>query len=39
MGPSSIVPGSILEMSFLGDTRGFLMPSFMQGFKLAHDRT
>jgi hypothetical protein len=38
MGASTIVPGSMVEMAIMGDTRGFLMPSFMQSFKLAHDR-
>ncbi len=38
LGPNSIVPGSFFQVSFFQDMRGFLMPSFLQSFKLAHDR-
>jgi hypothetical protein len=32
------VPGSFLQIAMLTDLRAFLMPSFIQSFKLAHDR-
>ena len=35
---SSLVPGSFLQVTFFQDMRGFIMPSFLHGFKLAHDR-
>ena len=35
---ASIVPGSFLQVAFFQDMRGFIMPSFLHGFKLAHDR-
>jgi len=35
---NSIVPGTFVEASLMTDLRGFIMPSFVQGFKLAHDR-
>lgn len=38
MAANSIVPGTFIENSLMTDLRGFLMPSFVQGFKLAHDR-
>lgn len=34
----SVVPASFLQISMLTDLRAFLMPSFIQSFKLAHDR-
>ncbi len=34
----SIVPATFFQVSFFQDMRGFLMPSFLHGFKLAHDR-
>jgi hypothetical protein len=34
----SIVPGTFLQGSLMTDMRAFLLPSFVQGFKLAHDR-
>jgi hypothetical protein len=34
----SIVPGAFLQGSMMTDMRAFLLPSFVQGFKLAHDR-
>jgi hypothetical protein len=36
--PASIVPGSMLQLSMFTDLRAFLMPSFVQSFKLASDR-
>ena len=38
MNPASIVPGAFLQVTFFQDMRAFLMPSFLQSFKLAHDR-
>jgi hypothetical protein len=38
LSPSSLPPASMLQGSLMTDLRGFIMPSFMQGFKLAHDR-
>jgi hypothetical protein len=38
LAPASIVPGTFVEASLMTDLRGFLMPSFVQSFKLAHDR-
>lgn len=38
LAPNSIVPGTFMEASLMTDLRGFIMPSFVQGFKLAHDR-
>ncbi len=38
LGPSSVVPGSFVQTAMMHDLRGFLLPSFVQGFKLAHDR-
>ncbi|RYX83359.1 hypothetical protein EON83_15165 [bacterium] len=38
MPASSIVPGTFLQVSFFQDMRAFLMPSFLHGLKLAHDR-
>jgi len=38
LNPASIVPGAFLQVSFFQDMRGFIMPSFLHGFKLAHDR-
>jgi hypothetical protein len=35
---SSIPPAALLQGSLMTDLRGFIMPSFMQGFKLAYDR-
>ena len=35
---SSLVPGSFLQVTFFQDMRGFIMPSFLHGFKLAQDR-
>lgn len=34
----SVVPASFLQISMLTDLRAFLMPSFIQSFKLAHDQ-
>lgn len=36
--PASIVPSNILQLSMFTDMRAFLMPSFMQAFKLAQGR-
>jgi hypothetical protein len=38
LAPSSIVPASFIQISMMTDLRAFLMPSFVQGFKLAHER-
>jgi hypothetical protein len=39
MSPANgIVPAAVIEASCIQDYRGSLMPSFVQGFKLAHDR-
>ena len=38
LSPQSLVPGSILQGAFITDLRAFLMPSFVQSFKLAYDR-
>jgi hypothetical protein len=35
---NGVVPASLLQGVFMVDVRGFLMPSFVQSFKLAHDR-
>jgi hypothetical protein len=35
---SGIVPAAFLQAGFVVHMRGFVMPSFVQGFKLAHDR-
>jgi hypothetical protein len=35
--PSSIVPASFIQQSLIYDLRGFIMPSFIQSFKLARD--
>ncbi|HEX9997256.1 MAG TPA: DUF6785 family protein [Abditibacterium sp.] len=35
---NGLVPASLLQGIFMVDVRGFLMPSFVQSFKLAHDR-
>lgn len=36
--PSALVPGSVLQIAMFTDLRAFLMPSFIQSFKLARDR-
>ncbi|MDF2439343.1 MAG: hypothetical protein JWN98_327 [Abditibacteriota bacterium] len=36
--PSSIVPAAVIQSAMMNMIRGFLMPSFVQSFKLAHDR-
>jgi hypothetical protein len=38
LGPSSIVPGSIIQGALMVDMKAFLLPSFLHAFKLAHDR-
>ncbi|MBV9863737.1 MAG: hypothetical protein JO316_00150 [Abitibacteriaceae bacterium] len=38
LSPQNLVPGSILQGAFITDLRAFLMPSFIQSFKLAYDR-
>ena len=38
LGPSSGVPLAIVQGAFMVDMKGFLLPAFLQGFKLAHDR-
>ena len=35
---SSLVPGSFVQAGLMTDLRGFIMPSFVQSFKMAHDR-
>lgn len=37
LSPESLVPASYMQAAFLTDMRAFLMPSFVQSFKLAHD--
>jgi len=34
----SAVPGAMISNSLMLDMRGFTLPSFLQGFKLAHDQ-
>lgn len=36
--PNGLLPAQLLQSTFMVDMRGFLMPSFVQSFKLAHDR-
>ena len=36
--PSSLVPASFVQGALITDLRAFLMPSFLQSFKLAHER-
>ena len=36
--PSSIVPAQFVQVALMTDVRAFLLPSFVQSFKLAHDR-
>ena len=36
--PSSAVPASFVSGAMMFELRGFLLPSFVQSFKLAHDR-
>ena len=36
--PSSLPPAATIQGALMTDLRGFIMPSFIQGFKLAHDR-
>ncbi len=36
--PNGLLPAQLVQSSFMVDMRGFLMPSFVQSFKLAHDR-
>jgi len=38
MPPNVIVPAAYLQHAIMHDFRGFLLPSYVQGFKLAHDR-
>jgi hypothetical protein len=38
LAPNSLVPGAFLQAAMITDLRAFLMPSFIQSFKLAHDR-
>ncbi len=35
---ASLPPATMIQGALMTDLRGFLMPSFIQGFKLAHDR-
>ncbi|HEX8550457.1 MAG TPA: DUF6785 family protein [Abditibacteriaceae bacterium] len=35
---STVVPSAFIQGGLMMDMRGFIMPSFVQGFKLAHDR-
>ncbi len=34
----SLVPAALIQGAMMTDLRAFIMPSFVQGFKLAHDR-
>jgi hypothetical protein len=34
---NGLLPAQLVQSTFMVDMRGFLMPSFVQGFKLAHD--
>ncbi len=36
--PATLVPGSMLQITMFTDLRAFLLPSFIQSFKLARDR-
>jgi hypothetical protein len=36
--PNVLVPGAFLQHAIMHDFRGFLLPSYVQGFKLAHDQ-
>lgn len=36
--PSSIVPAAVIQSSMMNLIRGFLLPSFVQSLKLAHDQ-
>jgi hypothetical protein len=36
--PASVAPASIISGGLMLEMRGFLLPSFVQSFKLAHDR-
>ena len=38
LGASSLPAASTIQGALMTDLRGFIMPSFIQGFKLAHDR-
>jgi len=38
LAPASLVPASFVQGGLMTDLRAFLMPSFLQSFKLAHDR-
>ena len=38
LGASSLPPAAMIQGGLMTDLRGFIMPSFIQGFKLAHDR-
>jgi hypothetical protein len=35
---NGLLPAQLVQSTFMVDMRGFLMPSFVQSFKLAHDR-
>ena len=35
--PNSIAPAALVQSAFMLDMRAFILPSFVQGFKLAHD--
>jgi hypothetical protein len=37
LGPQSIVPASFIQTAMVHDLRGFLLPGFVQSFKLARD--
>lgn len=38
LNPASVPPAAMMQGSLMTDLRGFVMPSFIQGFKVAHDR-
>ncbi len=35
---NGLIPANFFSTALVGDPRAFLLPSFLQGFKLAHDR-
>ena len=38
IGPATAAPAAMISSSLMLDMRGFTLPSFLQGFKLAHDQ-
>jgi hypothetical protein len=37
LAPNAVVPASMIQGALMTDLRGSIMPSFMQGFKIAHE--